>query len=127
IGWTFYSLENLPELGDSVWCKWPQRGLAPGETSRPVLVRGTTIREHPKMGQRFGGVAVTFGTGTLDLERNRDRDLILGPREFRAAGLHKPTRFSLNGSPRGAVRFADCGDKLGPSQPREARMAALEI
>jgi len=48
------------------------------------------------MGQRFGGVAVTFGTGTLDLERNRDRDLILGPREFRAAGLHKPTRFSLN-------------------------------
>jgi hypothetical protein len=98
MGWTFYDLASLPEIYDIVWCKWPQRenkGL-PGEIVRPVLVRETRIMEQED-GTRYGAAVISYASGEGIDETSRRIDLCIETRQaFQAAGLHKPTRFSLN-------------------------------
>jgi hypothetical protein len=97
MGWTFYDVVTLPELGDIVWCKWPlrERRGEPGPIVRPVLVRESFIREDPEFGIRFGSVIVSYGTGEFQ-EAHLLTDLVITEMtRARELGLHKPTRFSL--------------------------------
>jgi hypothetical protein len=97
MGWTFYSLSSLPEVYDIVWCKWPQREdkNMPGRVVRPVLVRETQIMEKGQI--RYGAVLISYATGEGINDTTRQLDLCIeNPSDVRAAGLHKPTRFSLD-------------------------------
>jgi hypothetical protein len=97
MGWTFYSLSSLPEIYDIVWCKWPQREdkNMPGRVVRPVLVRETQIMEKGQI--RYGAVLISYATGEGINDTTRQLDLCIeNPSDVRAAGLHKPTRFSLD-------------------------------
>jgi hypothetical protein len=96
MGWTFYDLSSLPEVHDIVWCKWPQREdrNMPGPVVRPVLVRETQIRQKGEI--RYGAVLISYATGQGIDEAARQLDLCIEkPADVKAAGLHKPTRFSL--------------------------------
>jgi hypothetical protein len=99
MGWRFYSLESLPAQYDIVWCKWPRPAdkLKPGPWTRPVLVREVKVFEHTPSATRYGAVVVSYGTGEFDRAARADWDLIIGDwPEVKAAGLHKPTMFSLD-------------------------------
>lgn len=100
MGFTFHPIECLPEPGDVVWCKWPHRESKgqPGPHVRPVLVRGNALHDMPDK-TRFGSLIVSYGTGVIgDRPSDGPLDLIIGESEFRALGLHKPTRFALDPS-----------------------------
>ena len=96
MGWTFHDLTSLPKIHDIVWCKWPQRedkGM-PGKIVRPVLVRETRIMQTGAT--KYGAVVISYASGEGINANSRQIDLCLEtPQEFKAAGLHKPTRFSL--------------------------------
>jgi hypothetical protein len=97
MGWTFYDFASLPEIHDIVWCKWPQREdkNMPGRVVRPVLVRETRIMEIGEV--RYGAVLISYATGQGIDEAAREIDLCIEkPDDVKAAGLHKPTRFSLS-------------------------------
>jgi len=97
MGWTFYDLASLPEVYDIVWCKWPQREdkNMPGPIARPVLVRETRVMQ---MGEtKYGAVLISYASGQGIDDVSRSCDLCIeDDKEIRAAGLHKPTRFSLS-------------------------------
>jgi hypothetical protein len=122
MGWTFYSVESLPKVHDIVWCKWPQRedkGM-PGKVTRPTLVREVEVLEHPQIG-KFGRLLVSYASGEHINEQTRLVDLIIEDwAAVRAAGLHNPTRFSLN--PRDRWRLPWCqeyfvGQEYAPDSP----------
>src|SRR5262245_65499176 len=81
----YHDIGTLPEPGDIVWCKWPQRedkGM-PGPSVRPVLVRETELREFAD-GTQFGMILVSYGTGERIDNIARQRDLVIEANEFRA-------------------------------------------
>ena len=98
MGWSFLSIDELPEPGDLLWCKWPQREAlgVPGPVARPVLVRDAAILEDTVTGRQYGALTVSYGTGTIE-PQHIGFDLIIGP-HTRAIelGLHKMTRFALD-------------------------------
>jgi hypothetical protein len=97
MGWTFHDLASLPEVYDIVWCKWPQREdkNRPGKFVRPVLVRETRIMQSGDV--QYGAVLISYASGEGIDDKSRSIDLCIEDRrEFEAAGLHKPTRFSLS-------------------------------
>ncbi|UEM16779.1 hypothetical protein J4G43_022725 [Bradyrhizobium barranii subsp. barranii] len=48
-------------------------------------------------GETFKDITVAYGTGAENIEKpNWRSDLVIGPSEYRAAGLHKPTIFRLD-------------------------------
>jgi hypothetical protein len=99
MAWSFYGLNSLPEPYDIVWCKWPRPSdkLKPGPWTRPVLVREVTVLEHTPTKAHYGAVIVSYGTGEFDKAARADWDLIIDDwSELKAAGLHKPTMFSLD-------------------------------
>jgi hypothetical protein len=97
MGWRYHDITTLPEPYDIVWCLWPQleNRLMPGPTVRPVLVREVELREFVD-GEQFGMVLASYASGEGIDDISRQRDLIIELNECRGAGLHKPTRFSLN-------------------------------
>jgi hypothetical protein len=98
MGWAFYDLKTLPDVHAIVWCKWPQREdkLAPGPIARPVLVRETRVMMTLD-GQEYGALLVSYASGEGIDDASRRVDLVIESRlEITSAGLHKPTRFSLN-------------------------------
>jgi hypothetical protein len=99
MGWKFYGLDSLPAQYDIVWCKWPRPAdkLTPGPWTRPVLVREVMVFEHTPTKVRYGALVVSYGTGTFDSVARAEWDLIIDDwAEIKAAGLHKPTMFSLD-------------------------------
>jgi hypothetical protein len=97
MGWTFYDLASLPEVYDIVWCKWPQREdkNMPEPIVRPVLVRETRVMQIDET--KYGAVLISYASGQGIDDVSRSRDLCIeDQKEYRAAGLHKPTRFSLS-------------------------------
>ncbi len=99
MGWTFLYIDDLPEPGELVWCKFPVRENPgnPGPVVRPTLVRQSSIHEDRKTGVQFGAVMVSYGTGNFD-ESHEGLDLIIKDwTRVKAVGLHKPTRFALDG------------------------------
>jgi|SRR5215471_18991554 len=97
MGWTFYGLSSLPALHDIVWCKWPQREdkNMPGKIARPVLVRETRVMQKDET--RYGAVVISYASGQGIDDASRLVDLCIEKsEEVKAAGLHKPTRFSLS-------------------------------
>lgn len=98
MGWTFYDIKSLPDPGDIVWCKWPQRENRgqPGPTVRPTLIREARVNEDPDTGHQFGSLIVSYGTGEFEPHVHEEIDLVISDMaEARNLGLHKPTRFSL--------------------------------
>lgn len=98
MGWDFLDIDELPEPGDLLWCKWPQREApgAPGPVARPVLVRESAIHEDRVTGRHFGALTVSYGTGTIK-PHHIGFDLIIGPHSRAIElGLHKMTRFALD-------------------------------
>jgi hypothetical protein len=96
MGWTFYGISSLPEVHDIVWCKWPQREdrNMPGRIARPVLVRETEILQKGRV--QYGAVVISYASGQGIDAAARLVDLCIeNPADVKAAGLHKPTRFSL--------------------------------
>lgn len=68
----------------------------PGPVARPVLVRQVEVLESDKFGS-FGALIVSYGTGQRIDDTTRQVDLCIeNPGEYKALGLHKPTRFSLD-------------------------------
>ncbi|MGD9913864.1 MAG: hypothetical protein AB7S80_07270 [Rhizobiaceae bacterium] len=98
MGWTLISIEELPEPGDLVWCKFPLRETpgAPGPIARPTLVRATAILENPETGNLYGAVEVSYGTGTFVAAECPDDLLITSREAYQRMGLHKPTRIALD-------------------------------
>ena len=90
MGLTFYPLDTLPQQYDVVWCLYPESGLAPGPIARPSLVLDVELNQE----LQIGGVICTYGTGEFD-NTHIGKDLIILNHEYRALGLHKPTRFAL--------------------------------
>jgi hypothetical protein len=108
MGWRYHDIGTLPEPYDIVWCKWPQREdkLVPGPVVRPALVREAELREFVD-GTQFGAVLVSYASSTGIDDISRQRDLVIEASECRAAGLHKPTRFSLNPRDRRLLPWAE--------------------
>jgi hypothetical protein len=99
MGWKFYSLDSLPDPYAIVWSKWPRREdkLMPGPVARPVLVRESMILEDQRTKTRYGALIISYATGQLEKGERGAIDLIIDDwAEVKAAGLHKPTRFSLD-------------------------------
>src|SRR5712672_2834313 len=90
MGLTYYPLKTLPQQYDVVWCLYPESGLAPGPIARPSLVLDVRINEE----KQIGALVCTYGTGKFDYTHFRG-DLVILAHEYRALGLHKPTRFAL--------------------------------
>lgn len=86
-----YPLESLPQQYDIVWCLYPESGLTPGPIARPSLVLDVRVNEKEKI----GAVVCTYGTGEFE-PRHMKEDLVIMAMEYRALGLHKPTRFALS-------------------------------
>lgn len=98
MGWDLLDIHMMPEPGDLVWCKWPQKEKPgqPGPVARPTLVRETSIFEDGSTGTQYGAVTVSYGTGNYDAH-HIGVDLIIGPTlRARALGLHKTTRIDLS-------------------------------
>lgn len=100
MGWTFLDIDELPDPGDIVWCKFPVREKpgSPGPIVRPTLVRASRVHKDESTGVKFGAVQVSYGTGNFT-EKQKIEDLIIEEwNDVRRCGLHKPTRFSLDPS-----------------------------
>lgn len=96
MGWTFLPVEDLPEPGDILWCRWPPREKpgVPGQAARPVLVLETSVHQRDDDGVQFGAAVVCYGTGNV--EDARPGDFLVPTRaEAASLGLHKPTRFDV--------------------------------
>jgi hypothetical protein len=99
MGWTFYNPTTAPAVFDIVWCKWPYSGakLQPSDEARPVLVLDVRDQIYQPTGQIYADITIAYGTGAENIAKpNWRSDLVIGPNEFRAAGLHKPTIFRLD-------------------------------
>ena len=115
MGWKFYDTATLPEIYDIVWCKWPQREdrNLPGPVIRPVLVREIMILEDGLAGVQYGAVVISYGSGAGIDDVARKNDFVVEDwAEVHAAGLHKPTRFSLD--PRDRKRLPWCEEYFVP-------------
>jgi hypothetical protein len=115
MGWTFLDIEELPEFGDIVWCKYPLREKpgVPGPVARATLVRDTSIFENPETGTLYGAVEVSYGSGEFTQQQCLD-DLVIRDRDaVRRCGLHKPTRFALD--PRNRKNFIWCEEFFVPN------------
>jgi hypothetical protein len=80
----------LPQAGDIVWCRFPQRGLpAPGPKARPALVIDIgQLRDEP-------AAEVIYGT-SQKLDRLFPGEFPITPEDgdaFVASGLSYPTKF----------------------------------
>jgi len=92
LGFTYYSLANLPRALDIVWCRFPELGIEPGPKQRPALVRAVFLNpSHTK-----AIVEVTYCTSRLKAFE-RPLDLIIANcAEMNEAGLPSNTRFDLD-------------------------------
>ena len=80
----------LPQAGDIVWCRFPQRGLpTPGPKPRPALVVDIgRLRDEP-------AVEVIYGT-SRKLDQLYPSEFSISPEDgeaFAASGLSYPTKF----------------------------------
>lgn len=92
----------------------------PGPICRPVLVREVELREFADKTQ-FGALLISYGSGQGIDAHSRLNDLVIEDREYRAAGLHKTTRFSLD--PRDRKLLPWCEEYF--VAPEYVRSAAL--
>lgn len=124
MGWTFYDVATLPESGDIVWCKWPQREDRgqPGSVARPTLVREIFVREDPTTRRIFGSLVVSYGTGEFNAD-HRDDLIIRDMQRAKSLGLHKATRFSLD--PRNRKHLLWCREYF--VSPRYVRAQGLLV
>jgi hypothetical protein len=96
MGYNYYSIDDMPAPGTIVWCRWPYAddNGKPGTDVRAVLVRKNSVRLD-RSGIKHGELTVSYGTGVLS-KHNKNLDLFIDSySEYKAAGLHKPTCFSL--------------------------------
>jgi hypothetical protein len=94
MGATLYDLDDLPQIHDIVWCKWPYRQNPGADQSvRPVLVRGRDKRVG--LNGTFGLLKVAYGTGSFEKYFPKQYLRIEAPHCYRM-GMHKPTLFSLD-------------------------------
>jgi len=94
MAWAYHDLAKLPELYEIVGCAWPldENPDDPGPVVRPCLVvKRTKLTD--ENGVAYGTVAYGSGQAT---PAQLKRDLFIGEQEFRAVGLHKPTRFAVD-------------------------------
>lgn len=115
MGWKFYPTNTLPARYSIVCCKWPQREdkNRPGSVVRPVLVRETMIFEDERTNSQYGALLISYMTGELDKEGRGKTDFLLEDRaDWKAAGLHKPTRLSLE--PRDRKQLPWCAEYFAP-------------
>jgi hypothetical protein len=96
---TYLPLDEMPEPGDIVYCRWPrvEARREPGPEVRMVLIRSSQIREDPDTGEEFGLLGFSYITSQFDRERLNPLDLyIVDWDEIRTVGLHKQSRLSLH-------------------------------
>lgn len=98
MGWTFLPIQQLPEPGDIVWCKFPirERPGQPGPWSRPTLVLGTDVHVDPETKTQFGSARVAYGTDLRRVGTTLHFPIVTKARATEL-GLHKPTAFGLTG------------------------------
>jgi len=95
--WTYLPLDDLPSIGDIVWCRFPhEEDLSiPGRKPRPVIVQD--IDPDHDVGRAV--VTVSQGTSIKDIAtklKYEFLDLIIDkPSEITSHGLECATRFDL--------------------------------
>lgn len=92
MGWTYHSLNHLPGLYDIVGCKWPLTNK-PDEV-RPCLVV-QIIKRIDEEGTAFATLKLCYGTSQYTYSQLK-RDLFISHSDYRALGLDRPTRFSMD-------------------------------
>jgi hypothetical protein len=97
MAWNYLPLNQLPNVNDIVWCRFPHEEnlTIPGDKCRPVVVH--SIERNARVGRAL--VTVRQGTSIKSIAvkiRYEFSDLIIDkPEEMKAHGLIKPTRFDL--------------------------------
>jgi hypothetical protein len=82
---------NLPQVGDIVWCSYPEEFGTPGPKCRPALVIGISSKHH--------AVSVVYGT-SKKLDRLYSTEILLDKKDqgFVDSGLSYSTKFDLANS-----------------------------
>jgi hypothetical protein len=95
----FHDPKDAPNVFDIVWCKWPHREskLGPGPWVRAVLVLDVRLMIDARNENEWAAITVAYGTGAENVKlEDIPHNMVIGPVEYAAAGLHKPTVFKLD-------------------------------